>query len=88
MSYGSTAYLQTVLSDRVARAFDRSAANRAVALSILKTNGKVRYTGLLHKLKPSRISVKVFGCYLFFLRNRHFPVVMDGKSDQNSTSFV
>ena len=42
MSYGSTAYLQTVLSDRVARAFDRSAANRAVALSILKTNGKVR----------------------------------------------
>ena len=42
MSYGSTAYLQTVLSDRVARAFDRSEANRAVALSILKTNGKVR----------------------------------------------
>ena len=47
----STADLLTVVSDRIARAFNRSGATRAVALDISKAFDKVWHAGLLHKLK-------------------------------------
>ena len=48
-SYRSTAALLTVISDRIARAFNRSGATGAVALDISKAFGRVWHTGLLHK---------------------------------------
>ena len=47
----STADLLTNVSDRIARAFNRSGATRAVALDISKTFDRVWHAGLLHKLK-------------------------------------
>ena len=41
----------TVVYDRVARAFNRPGATRAVALDIFKAFDRVCHTGLLHKLK-------------------------------------
>ena len=46
----STADLLTVVSDRIARAFNRSGAIRAVALDISKAFDRVWNAGLLHKL--------------------------------------
>ena len=51
-SYRSTAYLLTVVSDRIARAFNRSGAARAVALDIPKASfDRVWHAGFLHKFK-------------------------------------
>ena len=47
----STADLLTVVSDRIARAFNRSGSIPAVALDISKGFDKVWYAGLLHKIK-------------------------------------
>ena len=47
----STADLLTILSDRIARAFNRSGATRAVALDISKAFNRVWHAGLLPKLK-------------------------------------
>ena len=44
--YGKTADLQTVLSDRSARVFNRSQVTRAVTLGISKTSDRVRHAGL------------------------------------------
>ena len=52
----STADLLTVVSDRIARAFNRSGATRAVALDISKAFDMVWHAGLLHKLKSYGIS--------------------------------
>ena len=46
----STADLLTVVSDRIARAFNRSGATRAVALDISMAFDRVWHAGLLHKL--------------------------------------
>ena len=64
----STADLLTVVSDRIARAFNRSGATRAVALDISKAFDRVWHAGLLHKLKSYGISGQIFG--------------VDGKSSQ------
>ena len=58
----STADLLTIVSDRIARAFNRSGATRAVALDISKAVDRVWHAGLLHKLKS-------YGIY-FSLSNR------------------
>ena len=50
-SSGSTADLLTVAYDRIARAFNRSGATRAVALDISKAFDRVWHAGFLHKLK-------------------------------------
>ena len=62
----STANLLTVLSDRVARAFNRSAAARAVALDISKYFDRVWHADLLHKLKSYGISVRCLALFLLF----------------------
>ena len=57
----STADLLTVVSDKIARAFNRSGATRAVALDIFKAFDRVWNTGLPHKLTSYRISGQIFG---------------------------
>ena len=62
-----TANLLTVASDRIARAFNRSGATRAVVLDISKDFDRVWHAGLLHKLKSYGISGQIFGwIFLFF----------------------
>ena len=61
----STADLLAVVSDRIARAFNRSGATRAVALDIFKAFNRVWHAGLLHKLKSYGISGQIFGFLLY-----------------------
>ena len=65
----STADLLTVLSDRIATAFNRFGATQAVPLDISKAFDKVWHAGLLHKRKSYRISGQIWP-YFFFLTNR------------------
>ena len=78
----STADLLTVVSDRIARAFNRSGTTRAVALDIFKAFDRVWHAGLLHKLKSYGISSQIFGLISSFLSNRRLQVVLDKKSAQ------
>ena len=78
----STADLLTVVSDRIARAFNRSGATQAVALHISKAFDWVWHAGLLHKLKSYGIPGQIFGLISSFLSNRQHQVVLDGKSSQ------
>ena len=78
----STANLMTVVSDRIARALNRSGATRAVALDISKAFDRVWHAGLLHKLKSYGISGQIFGLISSFLSNRQLRVVLGGKSSQ------
>ena len=66
----STADLLTVLSDRIARAFNRFGATRVVGLDIFKAFDKVWHAGLLYKLKSYGISGLKFGLISSFLSNR------------------
>ena len=76
----STADLLTVVSDRIAMAFNRSGATQAVALDMSKAFDRVWHAGLLHKLKSYGISGQIFGLISSFLSNRRLRVVLDGKS--------
>ena len=78
----STADLLTVMSHRIARAFKRSGATRAVALDISKAFDRVWHAGLLHKLKSYGISGQTFGLISSFPSNRRLRVVLFGKSSQ------
>ena len=78
----STAYLLTVVSDRIARAFNTSGATRAVALDISKAFDRVWYAGLLYKLKSYGISSQIFGLISSFLSNKRLQVVLVGKTTQ------
>ena len=75
-----TADLLTVVSDRIARAFNRSGATRAVALDISKAFDRVWHAGLLHKRKSYGISGQIFGLISSFLTRLR--VVLDRKSSQ------
>ena len=55
-SFQSSAGLPTDVSDRIARAFNRSGATGAVALDISKALDMVWHAGLPHKLKSYGIS--------------------------------
>ena len=79
----STADLLTVVSDRVARAFNRSGATRAVALDISKAFDRIWHAGLLHKLNSYGISGQIFDLISSFLSNRRLCVVVDEKSSQD-----
>ena len=57
--------ISSLLSDRIARAFNRSGATRAVALDISKAFDRVWHAGLLHKLK-SDIRVRYLALFLLF----------------------
>ena len=63
----STADLLTVVSDRIARAFNRSGTTRAVALNISKTFDRVWHAGLLQKLKSYGISGQISDLISSFL---------------------
>ena len=78
----STADLLTVVSDRIARAFNRSGATRAIALDIWKAFNRVWHAGFLHKLKSYGISSQISGLIFSFRSNRRLRVVLDGKSSQ------
>ena len=78
----STADLLTVLSDRIARAFKKSGATRAVALDISKAFERVWHAGILHKPKSYEISGQIFDLISSFLSNRRLRVVLDGKASQ------
>ena len=62
--------LLIVVSDRIARAFNRSSAIRAVTLDISKAFDRVWHAGLLHTLKSYRISCQIFGLTSSFLNKR------------------
>ena len=78
----STADLLTVVYDRIARAFNRSRATRAVAVDICKAFDRIWHAGLLHKLKSYGISGQIFGLISSFLSNRLLRVVLNGKPSQ------
>ena len=65
-----TADLLTVVSDRIARAFNRSGSTRAEALHISKAFDRVWHAGLLQKPKSYRISGQIFGLISSFTSNR------------------
>ena len=75
-----TADLLTIVSVRIARAFNRSGATRALVLDMSRAFDRVWDAGLLHKLKSYGISSHVFGLISSFLGNRQLRVVLDGKS--------
>ena len=66
----STADLVTVVSDRIARSFNRSGATQAVALHISKAFDRVWHTSLLHKPMSYGISGQIFGLISSFLSDR------------------
>ena len=84
----STADLLTVVSDRIARAFNRSGATRAVALDISKAFDRVWHAGLLHKLNSYGISGQIFGPISSFLSNIWVRVFLGGKSLQEYLVYV
>ena len=62
--------LLIVVSDRIARAFNRSGATRAVAFDISKALDRVWHAVLHHKLKSYGIPGQIFGLISSFLSNR------------------
>ena len=66
----STADLLTVVSDRIAKAFNRSGATQAVALDISKAFDRVLHACLLQKLKSYGISGQIFGLISCFFSIR------------------
>ena len=78
----STADLFTVVSDTIARAFNRSGATRAVALDVFKAFDTIWHADILHRLKSYGISGQIFDLISSFLSNRRHRVVLDGKSSQ------
>ena len=78
----STANLLTIVSDRIARAFNRSGATQTAALDLSNTFDRVRYAGLLHKLTFYGMSGPILGLVSSFLCNRLLEVVLDRTSSQ------
>ena len=66
------------MSDKIARAFNRSGATQAVALDISKAFDRFWHAGRLHKIRSYGISSRIFGLISSFLSNRR----VDGKSSQ------
>ena len=56
----STSDLPTVVSDRIARALNKSGTIRAVALNITKAFDRAWRAGLLHKVKSHGVSGQIF----------------------------
>ena len=62
----------TVVSDGIARTFNRYGATRAIVLDISKDFDRVCHAGLLHKRKSYGISGQILGLISSFLSNRRF----------------
>ena len=60
----------SVVSDRIAMAFNRFGATQAVALDISEAFDRLWYAGLIHKLQSYGISGQIFGLISSFLSNR------------------
>ena len=73
---------KTVVSDRIARAFNRSGTTQTVVRDISKTFDGVWNAGLLYKLKVYGTTGQVFGLISSFLSSRWVWVVLDGRSSQ------
>ena len=80
-SFRSTADLLTVVSYRIARAFNSSGATWAVSLDIFTAFDSVWHAGL-HKLKYYGTSGQIFALISSFFSNRQLRVVLNGKSSQ------
>ena len=78
----STADLLKVASDRIAKAFNRSRATRAVALDISKAFDRILLAGILRKRESYGISGQISGLISSVLSNRRLRVVLNGKSSQ------
>ena len=77
----STADLLTVVSDRIARAFNRYGATQAVALDISKAFDRVWHAGLLHNLKSYQ--VRYLALFLLFLVRGGFGLFLMGNLHKN-----
>ena len=62
--------LPTVVSDRIARVFNRSGITRALGLDISKAFDRVWHADVLQKLKSYEISGQIFDLISSFLSNR------------------
>ena len=78
----STADLLTVVSDRIARSFNRSGATQAVKLDKSKAFDRVWHASLLQKRKSYGILGQIFGLISSFFSNRWLRIVLDGKSSK------
>ena len=77
----STADLLTVVSDRIARTFNRSGATQVVALDTSKAFERALHVSLLHKLKSYGISGQIFGLICSYISViNSFRWFLDGKS--------
>ena len=74
--------LITVATDKIARAFNISGADRAVALDISKAFNRVQYFLIFQKRKSEEISGQVFNLVSLFLNNRMFHAVLNRKPSQ------
>ena len=68
------------MSDRIARAFNRSEATRPAALNISKALNRVWHAGLLRKLRSYGTSGQIFDLMSSFFSNRRLWVVLDRNS--------
>ena len=75
--------LLTVVSDRMARDFNRSGATWAVAFDMSKAFDRVWHAALLHKRKSYGVSGQIFCLNSSFLSIGWLQVVLDGKSSQD-----
>ena len=78
----STADLLIVVSNIIARAFNKSGATRAVALDISKAFDRAWHAGLLCKLKSYGISGQTFSHVSYFPSNAQLRVFLDWKFSQ------
>ena len=77
-----TANLLTVVSDRIASAFNRPGATRTEPHDISKAFNRIWHAGLSHNFKSYLISGQIFGLISSFLSNRRLQLVLNGKSSQ------
>ena len=78
----TTTDLLTVVPDRIARAFNKFGATRAVSLDISKAFDRVWHAASLHRLRSYGISGQIFGLIFSFISNRQLQLVLGRKSSQ------
>ena len=82
MVLGLLDQLLTVVSDRIARDFNKCDATQTTALDISKAFDRVWHAGLLHQLKSCGISGQIYGLISSFLSIRWVEVVLDRRFSQ------